>query len=95
MKTLGFLLMLHVLPVPTNDSHAAQEYCEAYGGSWNLYSNAQQTASWWECDVPGQSDVDEPNTDDCDENPYLYADDPTDACFVGTRAELDAEAAAE
>lgn len=53
----------------------AQEYCEAYGGIWNLYENAAQDASWFECDDP-----DYDPTEDCDENPSIYS--PGDACYI-------------
>jgi hypothetical protein len=66
------------LLVPSNDSHEAQEYCEAYGGQWNLYSNATQTASWYECDFPDGQSYDP--TQDCDENPGIYS--PGDVCYL-------------
>lgn len=54
MRTLIFLAVLHIIPVPqpsptfTLDDAAA--YCEDQGGTWDLYSNAAQDAYWYECD---------------------------------------------
>lgn len=61
MRMLLLAAIIHILPVPQPDRNAlppvteedAKAYCEAYGGTWNLYESPTRDAAWYECDEPG------------------------------------------
>jgi|KBSSwiStaDraftv2_1062776.scaffolds.fasta_scaffold00502_21 uncharacterized protein (DUF697 family) len=71
MRASLLAALLHVIPVPAPDVNAlppvtiedAREYCEAYGGQWNEYSNEDDTARWYECDEPTGESSDDPEDD--------------------------------
>lgn len=81
MRLIILAALIHIIPVPAPDPLAtpptslddARDYCEAYGGHWNTYTNETGDASWFQCD-----ETDDPI--DCTNHPFCPDDEDDGSC---------------